>query len=178
MTAPKKNKKKRSTGVRKQSPEPDAEEVRKDLRGEAKKMQTAAVRQTAVRKSRNTPGDPYAPPEHVITSTLGELIQGVRTIPEDQQERMGFTRDGGFGAKLWMAGDISLVKQPCVAIVGARNVSTEGAARSRRLARELARAGVVVVSGLAKGVDTAALKAAIAEKGRTIAVIGTPIARA
>ncbi len=174
MTAPKKNTKKRSTAVRNQS----AEEVKRNLRGEAKRMHTAAVRETVVRKSRKTPGDSYAPPENIITSTLGELIQGVRTIPEDQQERMGFTQDGGFGAKLWMAGDVSLVKQPCVAIVGARDVSSGGAARSRRLARELARAGVVVVSGLAKGVDTAALTAAMEAKGRTIAVIGTPITRA
>jgi DNA processing protein len=57
----------------------------------------------------------------------------------------------------------------CVAIVGTRGVSTDGAARSRRLARELAAAGVVIVSGLAKGVDTEALTAAIEGGGRVIA---------
>jgi hypothetical protein len=45
-----------------------------------------------------------------------------------------------------------LVQKPSVAIVGTRNVSAEGAARARRLARELAGAGVVV-SGLVRGVD-------------------------
>ena len=65
-----------------------------------------------------------------------------------------------------------------MAIVGTRNVSAEGAARSRRLARELVAAGVVVASGLAKGVDTEALSAAIEAGGSVIAVIGTPIDRA
>jgi DNA processing protein len=46
------------------------------------------------------------------------------------------------------------------------------------LARELAKAGVVVVSGLAKGVDTEALSAAIEAGGKVVAVIGTPIDRA
>lgn len=91
---------------------------------------------------------------------------------------MGVSGSGGNGAKLWLAGDVSLVKLPCVAVVGARRVSREGAARARRLAKELAGAGVVVVSGLAKGVDTEALTAAMEAGGRTIGVIGTPIEKA
>jgi len=82
------------------------------------------------------------------------------------------------GFALWCAGDLSLVKKPCVAVVGARQVSTSGAARARRLARELSQSGVVVVSGLALGVDTEALTAALEARGRTIAVIGTPIDKA
>ena len=140
-------------------------------------MQTAATKRSLFRKHDKDSDEPYVPPENISTSTLGELIQGVRSIPEDQQERMGF-RDGGSGNKVWFAGDPSLVKQPCVSIVGAREVSREGTLRSRRLARELAHAGVVIVSGLAKGVDTDALTAAIEAGGRTIAVIGTPITRA
>jgi len=177
MTAPKRKKKKRSTKAQKKSVESNADRLKKSLRSETRKMQTAAVREMVARRRRTKSGKAYAPPQNIITSTLGELIQGVRTIPEDQQERMGF-RSGGLGAKIWMAGDVSLVKQPCVAVVGARNVSPEGAARSRRLGRELAQAGVVVVSGLARGVDTEALTAAMEAKGRVIAVIGTPIARA
>jgi DNA processing protein len=139
-------------------------------------MQTAAVNERVVRKPRKETENAYAAPQNVTTSSLGQLIQGVRVIPEDQQERMGF-KDGGWGTKIWVAGDVSLAKLPCVAVVGARNVSPEGAARTRRLAKELVKAGVVVVSGLAKGVDTAALIAAIEAGGRTIAVIGTPINR-
>lgn len=94
-------------------------------------------------------------------------------MPE-QQERLGFD-SLGLEMPLWIAGDKNLARHPCVAIVGTRSPSAEGKARARRLARELTRAGVVVVSGLAKGVDTEALTAAIDAGGHVIAVIGTPI---
>jgi len=114
----------------------------------------------------------------VTNTTIGELIRGVRQIPEQCQTRFGITPEGGSGIKIWMAGDSSLVKLPSVAVVGSRNVSAAGTARTRRLARELSAHGVVVVSGLAKGVDTEALNAAIQAGGKTIAVVGTPIDRA
>jgi DNA processing protein len=106
------------------------------------------------------------------------LLSGVREIPEQYQSRFGISPDGGFGVKVWTAGDISLVKRPSVAIVGSRSVSTEGAARARRLGRELSIEGFVIVSGLAKGVDTEAMNATLENGGRTIGVIGTPITRA
>jgi DNA processing protein len=65
-----------------------------------------------------------------------------------------------------------------VAIIGTRDPSSDGAARARRLARELVRQAVTVVSGLAKGIDVNAHTAALEGGGRTIAVIGTPLDRA
>src|SRR5262245_19361952 len=57
---------------------------------------------------------------------------------------------------LWAAGDTSLLAAPRrVSIVGSRDVSAEGARRARKLAWQLASAGVVIVSGLAKGIDRA-----------------------
>jgi len=116
----------------------------------------------------------YTPPTDELTRvlTLDDLISGIRNVTPEQQSR--FQSDN----RLWCVGDASLLRQKCVAIVGTRQVSVEGAARSRRLARELATAGVVVVSGLAKGVDTEALSAAIEAGGRVVAVIGTPIDKA
>ncbi len=149
----------------------------KNKRSSQKKMQSSTAASTA-RKPRKKQADSYVPPSTVTTTTIGELIRGTREIPEQHQSRFGITPEGGSGVKIWIAGDSSLVKLPSVAIVGSRNVSPEGAARARRLARELSDAGVVVVSGLAKGVDTEALNAAIEAKGRTIGVIGTPIDRA
>src|SRR5437879_5981452 len=149
-----------------------------DLLSVLNKMQGPSTAARMGRKPRKAKGDSYIPPSTVVTTTIGELLHGIREIPEQHQARFGITPEGGSGVKVWAAGDLSLVKLPCVAIVGARDVSPEGAARARRLARELSQAGVVVVSGLAKGVDTEALTAAIEAKGKTIAVIGTPITRA
>jgi DNA processing protein len=65
-----------------------------------------------------------------------------------------------------------------VAVVGTRSPSDEGVRRTKRIVRLLIQDGFTIVSGLAKGVDSAAHKAAINEGGKTIAVIGTPITQA
>jgi DNA processing protein len=79
---------------------------------------------------------------------------------------------------VFFAGDIDLLRSPCVSIVGTREATDEGWSRARRLARELVSNGVVVVSGLARGIDTAALSAAIEAGGKVVAVIGTPLDKA
>jgi DNA processing protein len=65
-----------------------------------------------------------------------------------------------------------------VAVVGTRNPSSEGVARTRKLVKALVDDEVTIVSGLAQGVDTAAHTAAIDHGGRTIAVLGTPLSLA
>ncbi len=80
--------------------------------------------------------------------------------------------------ELFFAGDIGLLSQRCVSIVGTREASRDGVARASRLARELVQAGITIVSGLARGIDTAALTSAIEHGGRTAAVIGTPLSKA
>jgi DNA processing protein len=62
-----------------------------------------------------------------------------------------------------------------VSVIGSRKASAEGLKRARSLARSLVAHGVVVVSGLAQGIDTAAHMAALEAGGETIAVIGTPL---
>lgn len=121
----------------------------------------------------------YRPPPETLVrvTTLGDVIGDVRHITPTQQSRLGFEEDGS-DLKIWCAGDVALIKKRSVAIVGTRNVSGAGAARSRRLARELAEEGIIIFSGLAKGVDTEALQSAIKAGGRVAAVIGTPIDKA
>ena len=79
---------------------------------------------------------------------------------------------------LYAAGDLSLLDQPAVAIVGSRGASVEGQKRAAQLARALVRDSVVVMSGLALGIDQAAHRATIEAGGKAIAVIGTPLDRA
>jgi DNA processing protein len=180
MTAPRKNRKRKSIGTRNLSVNTNRGRTggKDKLRSTAETMQTPSLPTRTGRKPNRAQPESYIPPSVVVTTTIGELLRGIREIPEQHQARFGITPEGGSGAKIWLAGDSSLVKLPCVAIVGARKVSAEGAARARRLARELSVAGVVVVSGLAKGVDTEALNAAIRANGRTIGVLGTPVSRA
>jgi DNA processing protein len=71
---------------------------------------------------------------------------------------------------------LGLLDRRCVAVVGARVCSSYGAVVAKDLARELARAGVVVVSGLARGVDAAAHRGAL-EAGETVAVLGCGVDR-
>ncbi|MDP3263648.1 MAG: DNA-processing protein DprA [Tabrizicola sp.] len=63
---------------------------------------------------------------------------------------------------LWAIGDVALLHRPMVAMVGARNASSLGVRMARRLAEGLAQAGQVVVSGLARGIDAEAHRAALA----------------
>jgi DNA processing protein len=74
-------------------------------------------------------------------------------------------------------GDIELLSHTAVAIVGARACSPYGAQVARMLGRELAAAGIVVVSGLARGVDGEAHRGALEANGRTVAVLGCGIDR-
>lgn len=74
-------------------------------------------------------------------------------------------------------GEPGLLTRPAVAIVGARACSAYGAQVARMLGRELAAAGLVVVSGLARGIDGEAHRGALETEGHTVAVLGCGIDR-
>jgi DNA processing protein len=64
---------------------------------------------------------------------------------------------------------------PCIGVIGSRKCSTYGENASGMLSRDLAENGICVVSGLARGIDTAAHRGALRGRGKTIAVLGTGI---
>jgi DNA processing protein len=76
---------------------------------------------------------------------------------------------------LHFRGDVSLLARPALAIVGSRRASPYGVNAAEHLARQIAGAGIVIVSGGARGIDAAAHQAALDAGGATIAVLGTGI---
>lgn len=124
-----------------------------------------------------------------------DLVEPARAMEFQQRALAKLSRLNRFGLRIQGAGDYpaklrdadhplallyyrgwwDLVYSPSVAVVGTRQPSAEGIARTRRLVRHLVEDDYTVVSGLAAGVDTAAHTAAIEAGGRTIAVIGTPL---
>jgi DNA protecting protein DprA len=120
----------------------------------------------------------YRPPADVQRVALEDAISsGGRQAPPDRQLDL-IRSQRQTGMFIYCAGNTELLRHPSVAIVGAREVSPEGRSRAYKLAKELAQSDVVVVSGLAKGVDTAAHMGAIQSGGRTLSVIGTPLNKA
>lgn len=73
---------------------------------------------------------------------------------------------------IWVKGDLTPQDFRAVAVVGTRQASENGRRRAARLTRGLVQANVTILSGLARGIDTAAHTAALEANGRTVAVIG------
>lgn len=76
---------------------------------------------------------------------------------------------------LWIRGNVDLLARPGIAVVGTRHPSPYGAGMAEMLSRDLANRRLVILSGMARGVDTAAHKGAIEAAGKTVAVWGTGI---
>jgi DNA processing protein len=79
---------------------------------------------------------------------------------------------GSLLSRLWVAGDLSALAAPTVAVVGTRAPSEDGRRFAHRLAADLGSAGVCVISGLALGIDAAAHTGALAAGAPTIGVLG------
>jgi DNA processing protein len=77
--------------------------------------------------------------------------------------------------QLYALGDAKTLCGRCVSIVGTRRPTAYGLRVARAIAGELARGGACVVSGMARGIDAAAHRAALEVDGRTVAVMGTGI---
>jgi DNA processing protein len=100
---------------------------------------------------------------------------GTVLTPEDEAypERLREIYDPP--AVLWIRGDVTLLARPGIAVVGTRQPSPYGAGMAELLSRDLANRRMVILSGMARGVDTAAHKGAIEAGGKTVAVWGTGI---
>jgi DNA processing protein len=76
---------------------------------------------------------------------------------------------------LFVKGSVEVLAQSGIAMVGTRHPTPYGSGMAERLSTDLAARGLVIISGLARGVDTASHRGAVAAKGKTVAVLGTGI---
>ncbi len=105
-----------------------------------------------------------------ITEWGGSFI-----TPEDEEYPRQLLEIYDPPAVLWVRGDASTLGRPGIAVVGTRHPSPYGTGMAEMLARDLAARGLVILSGMARGVDTAAHKGALDAQGTTMAVWGTGI---
>lgn len=95
----------------------------------------------------------------VPTKLMDELVNGYSTeFPQ-----------------IFYRGDISFLKTPAVSVVGTRQPSELGKARTAKISTLLVEKGFVVLSGLAKGIDTIVHQTVLDRNGKTVAVLGTPL---
>ena len=76
---------------------------------------------------------------------------------------------------LYVRGSVEALSEPGIAVIGTRHPTPYGIGMAERLACDLARQGLVIFSGLARGVDSAGHRGAVAAKARTVAVFGTGV---
>jgi len=101
------------------------------------------------------------------------LPAAMRLIPASSDEFPHALRDvAGMPPALYVRGELREADALAVAIVGARRATPYGVEMAERLGGDLARRGVTIVSGLARGIDTAAHRGALRAGGRTLAVLG------
>ncbi len=101
---------------------------------------------------------------------------GIRCVlPGAGEYPMAFQALNALPPAIWMMGAPALAAQRSVAIVGTRGASAGGLRFAHQLAAACARAGIVVVSGLARGIDAAAHQGALECQGGTVAVLGTGV---
>jgi len=100
-----------------------------------------------------------------------ERLGGHLLTPEDERYPYHLRQIHQLPPVLFVLGEIPSA-MPCVALVGTRQATSYGVGMARRLAGDLARAGVCVVSGLARGIDGAAHQGALNAGGQSVAVLG------
>lgn len=120
--------------------------------------------------------DKYARLLDDVTSFLKKKLGRMSTVMHGDIQYPSTLRTAKYPVELlYYRGDLDLAKSKSISIVGARKASEDGTKRARSLARQLSEKGYTVVSGLAAGIDTAALKGAMDARGQVVGVIGTPI---
>lgn len=98
-------------------------------------------------------------------------------MPHDGRFPAAFSALSSPPSQLYFKGDLSLLDRPIIAIVGSRHPTEQGKLDATAFARDLSRAGYVIVSGLAMGIDAAAHQGGMMGPSLSVAIMGTGINR-
>ena len=130
-------------------------------------------------------GIPVASAQSIATGKSIELAQQECVKAAECGARIVALHDAAYPARLreiydppvvlFARGNVETISLPGMAMVGTRHPTPYGMGMAERLSRDLAERGLVIISGMARGVDTASHRGAIAAGGKTIAVFGTGI---
>lgn len=126
---------------------------------------------------------------HVVRNMAAGTVFEAAAKEAEQARQLGVSfisiRDAAYPALLkeifdpplllYVRGDLGLLAGPSVAVVGSRKPTPYGRAMAQRLAADLAARGIVISSGMARGIDSAAHEGCLQAGGKTIAVLGTGI---
>ena len=103
---------------------------------------------------------------------------GISVVTQDDEDYPAPLRDAyDPPLLLYVWGKLDVKDRHSIGVVGSRRATIYGTQATKKLSFQLAHAGFTIISGLARGIDTAAHEAAIAAKGRTIAVLGSGMAK-
>jgi DNA processing protein len=150
----------------------EAGSARRLLDGEAVIMSAERAQHARQLVSRVTPDD-LAQAQALIDRVASQGVRLITVIDEDYPENLKliFNRP----PFIWVRGQLEARNLRAIAVVGTRQATPAGRAAATRLAQGLAEDNVTVLSGLARGIDTAAHTAALDAGGTTVAVVGTGI---
>lgn len=109
--------------------------------------------------------------EHYLRRSSRAGCQCLSRLQEEYPLKLRKALDLDSPGSLWAKGDVSLLKQPMIALVGSRNIREENAAFARQVGIEAARQGYVLVSGNARGSDRIAQNACLEAGGKVISVL-------
>ncbi len=118
-------------------------------------------------------GDGRARAEAEKEASLVQQNGGVYLTPQDAEYPPRLMEIYDPPAVLWVRGSVDLLGWPGIAVVGTRSPTPYGSGMAELLSRDLAQRGLSILSGMARGIDTAAHKGALDAGGRTLAVWGT-----
>jgi len=108
--------------------------------------------------------------ERLTSYILKNDIRVITYLDEDYPEKLKNIFD--YPKVLYSKGEFNIENKVAIAIVGSRKATSYGKWAAEKFSRELARMGISIISGMARGIDTEAHKGAIKEHGHTIAVLG------